>query len=233
MEKKRLSKVLAAAGVSSRRGCEDLIFQGKVSVNGEVVLIPQTHVCLEDDDVRFENQRVRSEQSKAYYVLNKPSGFICSNKPMERKKIVIDLFPPDKRLFTVGRLDRDTTGLLIVTNDGHFAQKVIHPSANIEKEYLVKTTQEISHEHLMHISRGGFVDGAFVRPVSCQKVRRGTLKVVVKEGRKREVRVLVKKAGLNLISLCRIRIGHLLLGNVPEGAYREMTEKDKETIFNK
>lgn len=233
MEKKRLSKVLASAGIASRRSAEELIFAGKVSVNGETILKPETHVSLLSDDIRVEDHRILEEQKKIYYLLNKPTGYICSNKPLGRKKLVIDLFPPDVRVFTVGRLDRDTSGLLIVTNDGLFSQKIIHPRANIEKEYLVKTSQEISHEHLMAINKGAFVDGAYVRPVSVKKVRRGTLKIVVKEGRKREVRVLVHKAGLTLISLTRIRIGGLTLGNLSEGEWREMNEREKEAIFKK
>lgn len=233
MEKKRLSKTLAAAGVASRRACEELIFEGKVTVNGLIILKPETHVDLDTDDIRVEDQKISKEQAKVYYILNKPNGFICSNKPMERKKLVLDLFPPEKRLFTVGRLDRDTTGLLIVTNDGAFSQKVIHPSANIEKEYLVKTVQEIGPDHLKGISKGAFVEGVYVRPLSVKKVRRGTLKIVVKEGKKREVRVLVQKAGLEIVSLHRIRIGGLKLGNVPEGSYRTMTSAEKEAIFTK
>ena len=231
MEKKRLSKALASAGIASRRACEELIFEGKVSVNGQIILKPETHVCLDQDDVRLEDQRIGREQEKIYYILNKPHGYICSNKPMERKKLVIDLLPSDKRLFTVGRLDRDTTGLLIVTNDGHLAQKVIHPSSNIEKEYLVKTAQEVTQDHLKAISKGAFVDGVFVRPVSVKKVRRGTLKVTVKEGKKREVRVLVQKAQMRILSLGRIRIGGLTLGSVPEGTFRIMSQKEKEAIF--
>ena len=186
MEKKRLSKILAAAGIASRRACEELIFEGKVTVNGKIVLKPETHVDLDVDDIRVEDQKIQREQDKVYYILNKPSGFICSNKPMERKKIVVDLFPQGHRVFTVGRLDRDTTGLLIVTNDGNFSQEVIHPSSDIEKEYLVKTRQEVGPEHLKKITKGAFVEGVYVRPVSVKKVRRGTLKVVVKEGKKRE-----------------------------------------------
>lgn len=231
--KNRLSKVLASAGVASRRGCEELIFEGKVTVNGKIILKPEFHVCLKEDDVRVDEHKVRATQEKVAYILNKPTGYICSNKPMERKKLVVDLFPPDTRLFTVGRLDRDTTGLLIVTNDGHFAQKVIHPSSNIEKEYLVKTQQEITHDHLVTISKGGMVEGFFVRPVSVKKVRRGTLKIVVKEGKKREVRVLVQKAGLKITELKRIRIGGLLLGTIPEGTYRTLSEEEKLSIFKK
>jgi len=233
MEKKRLAKVLAAAGIGSRRACEKLIFDGKISVNGSIVFKPETHVNLSADDVRLEDTRIHDEQEKITYVLNKPFGFICSNAPMPRKKLVIDLFPKEKRLFTVGRLDRDTTGLLIVTNDGHFAQKVIHPSSNIEKEYLVKTLEEVEHSHLVRISKGGLVEGVFVKPVRVQKVRKGTIKIIVKEGKKREVRVLVQKAGLKIQSLTRIRIGGLQLGPIPEGSFREMTESEKEAIFKK
>lgn len=231
MEKNRLSKVLAAAGIGSRRGCEALIFDGKVTVNGEIVLKPETHVSLQEDDVRVDDRRILAECNKLYYILNKPYGYMCSNKPVGNKRLVIDLFPIEERLFTVGRLDRDTTGLLIVTNDGHFSHRVIHPSSNIEKEYLVKVEGEVSHEHLLQISKGAFVDGAFVRPVSCKKMRKGTIKVVVKEGRKREVRVLVTKAGLEICSLSRIRIGGLFLGKLPEGTFRPMTTKEKEAIF--
>lgn len=231
--KNRLSKVLAAAGVASRRACEELIFDGKVSVNGQIVLKPETHVDLNEDDVRVDERKIVETQKLVTYIFNKPSGYICSNKPMERKKLVIDLFPNDRRLFTVGRLDRDTTGLLLVTNDGHFSQKVIHPRSNIEKEYLVKTANEITHEHLVKISKGSFVEGVFLRPVSVKKVRKGTLKVIVKEGKKREVRVFVQKAGLKIVQLTRIRIGGLKLGPIAEGQYREITEAEKEAIFKK
>jgi 23S rRNA pseudouridine2605 synthase len=231
--KKRLSKVLAAAGVASRRACEELIFEGKVTVNGKVVLLPQTLVSLREDDIRVGGRQIEKEEKKVYYILNKPTGYICSNVRIGTKKLVVDLFEPlQHRLFTVGRLDRDTSGLLLVTNDGHFAQKVIHPSSNITKEYLVKTEQEISHEHLVIISEGLRIEGVFIRPVRVSKVRKGTLKVVVKEGKKREVRLLVEKAGLSIVELHRIRIGGLVLGSLPMGSWREMTENEKKVLTN-
>jgi 23S rRNA pseudouridine2605 synthase len=233
MEKKRLSKALAAAGIASRRACEDLIFSGEVTVNGQVVLVPQTLVAWETDTINVSGRRVSGEEKKAYYILNKPNGYICSNKRVGTKKIILDLFGPlNKRLFSVGRLDRDTTGLLLVTNDGHFANSVIHPTARIVKEYLVKTVQEIEHEHLVAISKGGYVEGAFVKPVKVTKVRKGTLKICVMEGKKREVRVLVQKAGLEIVSLERIRIGGLTLGDLPLGTFREMSQREKEQIFS-
>ncbi len=228
----RLSKVLAAAGVASRRACEELIFDGRVTVNGKVVKLPQTLVSIEKDLLAVNGDVVKRSQDKVYFILNKPSGYICSQKRVGRKKLVLDLFGERKeRLFTVGRLDRDTTGMLLVTNDGHFANRVIHPSANITKEYLVKVQQEITPEHLKEISKGAFIEKSWVRPVKVTKVRKGTLKIAVKDGKKREVRLLVAKAGLDLLELSRFRIGGLALGPLPEGVFREMTEKDKLAIF--
>jgi 23S rRNA pseudouridine2605 synthase len=145
---------------------------------------------------------------------------------------VIDLFSHlPYRLFTVGRLDRDTTGLLIVTNDGRFAQDIIHPSKGLTKEYLVKTSQEISHEHLFSISKGTMVEGTWIKPAKVAKVRRGTLTVTVREGKKREVRLLVQKAGLTLLSLHRIRVGALVLGNLDIGEFRPLTAQEREQLL--
>jgi len=233
MEGKRLSKALAAAGVASRRASEELIFAGKVTVNGSVVKVPQTLVNWGKDRICVEGKEVRAEEKKVYYILNKPKGYICSNKREGTKRLVIDLFTEEKnRVFSIGRLDRDTTGLLIVTNDGHFAQKVIHPSRNISKEYLVKTREEVSHEMLTKISKGTLIEGVWIKPHKVQKMRKGTLKIVVKEGKKREVRLLVQNAGLEIISLARIRIGELRLGSLPEGKWREMSEREKASLFN-
>lgn len=233
-KKKRLSKALAGAGVASRRAAEELIFEGRVKVNGIVQKVPQTMVDWNADAITVDDEPIKGEDQKVYYLLNKPHGYICSNKPIGTKKLVVDLFKHlNLRLFTVGRLDRDTTGLLIVTNDGNFSNKVIHPSSNIAKEYLVKTSQEITDVNLKDISKGTYIEGAWIKPFKVTKVRKGTLKVVVKEGKKREVRLLVQNAGLDILELSRIRIGNLTLGPLSEGAFREMTEKEKTLIFQK
>ncbi len=233
-KKKRLSKALAAAGVASRRAAEKLIFEGRVKVNGTVEKVPQALVDWDSDLILVDNEPIKGEEKKVYYILNKPHGFVCSNTRIGTKKLVIDLFAHlNMRLFTVGRLDRDTTGLLLVTNDGHFANKVIHPSSNIVKEYLIKTTQEITDVHLKAISKGTYIEESWIKPVKAEKVRKGTLKVVVKEGKKREVRLLVQNAGLDILELSRIRIGGLRLGPTPEGTFREMTETEKKVIFQK
>lgn len=229
----RLSKALARAGVAARRPCEELIFQGRVKVNGQVVLLPQT--LVEDKDVlQVDNKKIKAKPKLVYYLLNKPVGYLCTHtRPHETSKLVLDLFADlPYRLFTVGRLDRDTTGLLLITNDGHMANRIIHPSFNVQKEYLAKTVEEISPEHLKIISQGTFIEGAKVRPISVAKVRRGTIKIVVGEGKKREVRQLLEHAGLTVKDLARIRLGPLTLGKLPIGSWKELTFEELDQLFN-
>jgi len=232
MEKKRLSKALAAAGIASRRAAEEVIFAGRVQVNGETIKLPQHHICWATDRITVDGANVKAEQKKIYYMLNKPLGFICTSARPGKKPIVLDLFPDTERLFTVGRLDKETTGLLLVTNDGHFANKVIHPSSNVIKEYIVRTEQEITPDYLETLSQGARVDEKWVRPVSVHKVRKGTFKICVKEGKKHEVRIIAERAGLRVTELTRVRIGSLVLGTLPLGQFRILTDKDKNLIFS-
>lgn len=223
---------MAAAGVASRRACEELIFAGRVKVNGDVTLLPQTMVGR-SDNILVDGEPVSKAEAKVYYMLNKPEGYICTTRTNLKTKLVLDLFEgAAERLFTVGRLDKDTKGLLIVTNDGHFANKVIHPSSNIMKEYLAKTDQEITAEHLKAISSGTLVEGVFVKPARVVKVRKGTVKIAVCEGKKREVRLLLQGAGLEVLELTRIRIGGLHLGSLQEGQWRQLSSQERTLIFN-
>ena len=233
MDNKRLSKALAAAGVASRRACEEIIFAGRVKVNGKVIKIPQTPVSWASDKIHVDEVLVTAEQKKVYYILNKPPGYLCTNVRPGKRPIILDLFNgSDERLFTVGRLDRETTGLLLVTNDGHFANRVIHPSSNVIKEYLVKTLQEIELHHLESLAEGARLDEKWVKPVSVTKVRRGTFKICVREGKKHEVRIIAERAKLKIAELSRIRIGGLTLGPLPLGEFRRLTEKDQKLIFS-
>lgn len=232
--KERLSKVMARRGVASRRHCEELIFAGKVSVNGKIALLPQTMVG-DGDAISIDGTPLpaAAKNENVYYLLNKPRGYLCTNAPERQKKLVIDLFKKDpRRLFTVGRLDKETTGLIIVTNDGFFAQQVIHPSSDIEKEYVAEVDLPLTQLHLSIIRKGMRVEGTFVRPKSVDKLSAKEIRVVVKEGKKREVRQLIQHAGLAVCHLCRTRIGQLRLQNLPEGKWREMTEEEKQQLFS-
>lgn len=232
MQIQRLSKVLANSGVASRRACEKLIFSKRVKVNGKTATEPQMMVNAFADQILVDNQPIQKEVSLVYLLFHKPRGLVCSHNKSIHKKIIYDVFGEGaSRLFSVGRLDKDTSGLLIMTNDGFFAQKVIHPSSNISKEYIVKTNKEVLDTHLKVIQEGCCVEGKWVFPVKVTKVRKGTLKVIVQEGRKREVRKLVENAGLQITELKRVAIGNLKLGTLPEGSYRPLKEHEKQQIF--
>lgn len=227
----RLNKYLASRGVASRRAVEELIRAGRVAMNGRTVLLPQLRVTPEDK-VTVDGRRLTNDSKPVYYLLNKPVGYLCSNVRRTNERLVIDLFPEEeRRLFTVGRLDKDTEGLLIVTNDGDFAHQVIHPSAQIAREYLAKVREEVTHEHLVALSRGTYVEGSWVAPTRITKMRRGTLRLTLYEGKKREVRQLIAAAGLELHRLVRIRLGGLLLGHLPVGHWRHLTAQDRDALL--
>ena len=222
----RLSKILAQRGIASRRGAERIIESNRVTVNDIYINKPQFMVDEKKDTIKLDNIPLPQKEKNVYFILNKPKGYLCTNTEITKKRVV-DLFKDlNIRVFTVGRLDKDTTGLLIVTNDGFFANKVIHPSSNVEKEYLIKVCEDISHEDLVNISKGVEIDKKLVIPTFVKKVRKGTLKIGVKEGKKHEVKLLVQKTGQKVKDLRRIRIGALVLGKLEEGEYRKMTKNE-------
>ncbi|CAH9080370.1 unnamed protein product [Cuscuta epithymum] len=226
----RLSKILAAAGVASRRSCEELIFQGRVTVNGTACNTPQTRVDPAKDIIYVNGRRISKKlPPKVYFALNKPKGYICSCGEKETRS-VMSLFDdfmkswnrkhpgePKPRLFTVGRLDVATSGLIIVTNDGEFAQKVSHPSSNMSKEYIATVDGDVNKRHLNAICEGTVIEGVqctpdFVELLPKQPdISRHRIRIVVHEGRNHEVREIVKNAGLQIHALKRVRIGSFRL----------------------
>ena len=230
--KLRLSKFLSRSNIASRRAAEKLIFSEKVRVNGKLAKKPEQMVDPKKDIVICNGKTVILQEEKFYFLLNKPKGFTCSNVGKIKEKLVLDFFAHlSVRLFTVGRLDKDVTGLVIVTNDGTFANRVIHPSFNVEKEYLIKVKQEITHIHLKKLSAGIFLDRRKIKPKKVVKIRKGTCKISVMEGKKHEVKLLVSNAKLDLIDLKRIRIGNLRLGSLPIGSYRKMNKQEIDLFF--
>lgn len=222
----RLNKALTS--MVSRRKAEQLIEEGRVTVNGAIAIQPAPLVDLAIDIICVDGKNVRPAEKKVYFLLHKPVGYLCTAQEGPAKR-VIDLFAHlPYRLFTVGRLDRETSGLILVTNDGAFSQHLIHPSSEYHKEYIAKVSQEVTDVHLKSLSQGAVVQGTPVRPILVSKVRRGTLKIVIAEGKKHEVRELVETAGLTLLELKRVRIGPLNLGPLPEGSWRALSDKELE-----
>ncbi|KAL3520756.1 hypothetical protein ACH5RR_018905 [Cinchona calisaya] len=246
----RLSKVLAAAGVASRRSSEELIFGGKVTVNGSVCNTPQTRVDPVRDVIYVNGNRLAKKlPPKVYFALNKPKGYICSAGEKETKS-VLSLFNdfmkscdkrnpglPKPRLFTVGRLDVATTGLIIVTNDGDFAQKLSHPSSNLSKEYIATIDGSVNKRHLVTISEGTLVEGVQCTPDIVELLQpqpdlsRPRIRIVVHEGRNHEVRELVKNAGLEIHALKRVRIGGFRLpSDLALGKHVELKQANLQAL---
>lgn len=231
--RKRIAHALASAGVASRRAAERIIAEGRVTVNGKLVTVPMVQVDLREDRVEVDRRRIGSEEKKVYFLLNKPTGLICTSEPGPAKRVIQLFSHLSYRLFTVGRLDQATAGLLIVTNDGDLAHRLTHPSFQVQKEYLAKVNEEVSADALATIAQGMWMDGSHVKPLRVVKMRRGTLKIVVGEGKKHEVRRLLTHGGLTVRELTRIRIGPLHLGHLPEGAYRTLTQPEISALYGK
>lgn len=220
----RLNHFLAQAGVCSRRNADDLITGGRVQVNGVVVRELGVRVDPVDDDVQYDGNRLQPERS-VYVLVNKPKNVVCTNAADEQKKRVVDLLPTIRgRIFTVGRLDLDSEGLLLVTNDGAFAQEMTHPRYGISKLYSVMVRGRIDEKNMTK-ARGGvwLAEG----PTSGMQIKidrlgkeRTFLKVTLREGKNREIRRVFAKLGYPVISLKRVRIGHLTLHGLKGGAWR-------------
>jgi 23S rRNA pseudouridine2605 synthase len=231
MEKIRLNKFLRDSGVGSRRKVEEYILQGLVSINGIEVRDLSTKVSNEDE-ICLKGKKIETIKEKFYYLLNKPKGYHCTQSREHAEKIVYDLMPPDEGLFSVGRLDKDTEGLIIFTNDGDFANKVIHPSSDIKKEYVATTFEEIKIDNLQRIKDGTIIENSFIRPFDVQKMEKRKVKITIKEGKKREVRILLNDAGLKVESLTRVKIGGLTLCNLALGEYKILTSEERDAIFS-
>jgi 23S rRNA pseudouridine2605 synthase len=230
----RLQRVLAARGVSSRRRSEDLIRAGRVSVNGTTVTEMGTKVDPRSAEIRVDGKLIRP-QTLHYVLLNKPRGFITTTSDERGRSTVMDLITTKERLYPVGRLDRDTEGLLLLTNDGEVANRVMHPRYGMTKEYQVLTYARPSPDVFRKIARGVEIDGKKVVPDEFRILRETPegliLKVVVHEGMNRIVRRMMEAVGVPVERLRRVRIGPLSLSGLPIGSSRELSEGERATLF--
>ncbi len=233
----RLAKFMSEAGVAARRKCEEAIVEGRVTVNGHAVLTPAFRVNPETDEVRYEGQLLRP-QKKVYLMLYKPDGYTCSAQDGHAEHLVYELIPAEfGRLYTVGRLDRDSEGLLLLTNDGEFAQMLTHPSHEVLKEYLVFCRGDYDDSCRRIMMEGIMDDGEFLQAKAVKAVfgRNGDIRMTVwlGEGRKREVRRLCAAVGLHVRRLIRVAIGDLVLDGLEAGQWRELTAAERQALFRK
>ena len=223
----RLQAFLAHAGVASRRASEKIILAGRVSVNGSVVTELGTKV-REGDKVFVDGKQVFAEEAKRYVLLNKPVGYVCSMAD-EKGRPVASYLLKDKykeRLYNVGRLDMFSCGLVIFTNDGNFAKKISHPSAEIEKEYVVDTSLPLPRTLAADFEKGIRVDGVFYKAKSARELNSHRMAVVLLEGKNREIRNVFASKEIGIKRLSRVRIGNVETGNLKPGEFRNLTEKE-------
>jgi 23S rRNA pseudouridine2605 synthase len=219
----RLQKVLAATGYGSRRVCEDLIAAGRVTVNGTVAVLGR-RVDPDVDRVEVDGAPIGVRPGLVYYLLNKPIGVITTARDTHGRQTVLDLVPSDPRVFSVGRLDVDTEGLLLLTNDGQLANRIAHPSHGIEKEYLVEVRGgPVSAGALRSLREGVELDDGLTAPARVSQPEPGILRLVIHEGRNRQVRRMCDAVGYPVQRLVRTRIGPLVDRSLRPGHWRDLT----------
>lgn len=225
----RLQKFLAEANVASRRKSEEIILEGRVKVNGEVIKSLGTKVESEKDVVFVDNKEVKIEENLIYVILNKPLNCVTTVKDQFGRKSVLDYVSEIKeRIYPVGRLDYDTSGLLILTNDGELTFKLTHPKHYVEKTYIARVDKLPKEKELERFRNGLLIDGKMTSKAKIRVIDKKSfiLEIKIYEGRNRQVRKMCAEIGANVKELKRIKIGNLELGNLKSGQYRKLSESE-------
>lgn len=221
----RINKFIAERGMASRRKADELIEKGLVKVNGVVVTTPGIDVS-EKDIVEVNGQKLESKENLVYFMINKPKGVICSNSDEKGRKTVLDLIKCSERIYSVGRLDYDSEGLLLLTNDGDLSYKLTHPKMQIEKTYIVKIKGEIKESELAVLRAGVVVKGVKYNKCKIKKLdfvnNMTRLEVKISEGKNREIRNMFEFIGKEIVMLKRVKIAELKMGGLSRGEYREL-----------
>ena len=232
-ELQRLQKVLAAAGVASRRASEELIVDGRVSVNGDVAELGRK-VDPSVDAVEVDGERINVDPERVYVLLNKPQGVLTTTDDPEGRPTVFDLVNLPQRLFPIGRLDQDTEGLLLLTNDGELTHALLHPSREVERVYVALVPGPVKGAVLQRLRSGVDLDDGFARPAGVSLLDEGKgkalLEVIMTEGRKREVRRLLAEVGLPVERLARVRFAEVELGELRQGKWRFLTTAEVASL---
>jgi len=227
----RLQVYLSHAGVASRRAAEDIISQGRVSVNG-VIISAQGSKVNEGDVVLLDGKPLQLENRKLYFAMNKPPGFICSSSDPQGRPLALSLIPSHitERLYSVGRLDFLSCGLIFFTNDGSFASRLGHPSSALEKEYIVEATGIISDDVIKAFNDGITVEDVFYKAKLAERTGRKSLRIILIEGKNREIRRVFSHFHLHPCLLRRVRIGSVNLGSLEEGNCRTLTDNELSNL---
>jgi 23S rRNA pseudouridine2605 synthase len=217
----RLAKFLAHGGIASRRGAEKIIAAGRVTVGGEVVTDPARDVG-EGDDVRVDGSSVGAEVREVWAV-NKPAGVVSTAREPGRRQAVVSLVDSEARLYPVGRLDADSTGLLLLTNDGELANRLTHPRYEVAKAYRVELRRPPADGDLRRLARGVKLEDGPTAPAEVRRLGEREIEIVLREGRNRQVRRMAEAVGNEVVALRRVRFGPVELGDLPEGKARRLS----------
>ena len=228
----RLQKFLSAAGFSSRRQGEEYIKDGRVKVNGIIVTELGTKVDPDTDRVEVDGTILSLNQKLVYIALNKPREYVTSCDQADTK-IVLDLIDIPQRVYPIGRLDKDSTGLLLLTNDGRLHHRLSHPSFDHEKEYEVSVAKPIPSGTLKSLSKGLPLMGRKTRPATVERISSRKFRIILMEGRNRQIRRMIRKVGNQVTRLHRIRISNIKIGDLKPGSWRHLTSKEKTQLLNR
>lgn len=228
----RLQKYIADQGVTSRRKAEDLIREGKVSVNGIVAEIGQK-VDPENDEVEIRGRRLKVRSSEPIvYMFNKPKGVTSTTRRFKGEKNILSYFPDTHRLFPAGRLDKESRGLMILTNDGELAHQIMHPSKKSEKEYLVTTYRPLDELALKRLRKGITYEKIPYKTISVREVGKNQYRIVLGEGKKRHIRMMFRALKTDIKDLFRKRINQLEIGNLPPGKKKKLSEEEIQLLLS-
>ena len=219
----RLNKFIASCGICSRRKADELIQSGRIKVNGEVVKDLGVKVSLEDK-VELDGKTISKEEKKVYLMLNKPVGYVTTVSDEKGRKNVLDLIYEDVRVYPIGRLDMYTEGLLLLTNDGDFANKLMHPKFEIDKRYIVTTDTKVTRKMLETLRNGVNIGDYVTREAKVEKIDEDNISITIHEGKNRQVRRMCEAVGIKVLKLKRTNYGPLSLGELPVAKYRHLTD---------
>ena len=235
--KERLQKIIAGAGISSRRAAEKMITEGRITVNNAVVRQLGTKADIEEDEIRLDGKLIFPETSKVYLILHKPKGYMTTLHDPQGRPVVSDLLiDVAERVFPVGRLDYDSEGLLLLTNDGNFSQRIQHPRFRIPKVYSVKIEGNLTNREMKSISKGVMLDDGMFKPEYCSVLKTNRksswITVTITEGRNRVIRRVLESLGHSVVRLIRTAIADISLGSMKAGTFRHLTRKEVQHLLS-
>ncbi len=227
----RINKFIASTGTCSRRKAEELIIDGNVTVNGKIVTNLGEQIDEENDTVCVYGRKIEVEEKKVYIMLNKPRGYITTNSEQFSRPSTVELIHEDARVFPIGRLDMSSEGLLLFTNDGEFANKLMHPKNKIEKTYIATVRVKPTKEQLERLMNGVDIGGYVTKPAKIKSISATEIEIKISEGKNRQIRRMCESVGVPVVFLKRISIGKLKLGELTSGEYKVLNDDEVSLIF--